>query len=161
MMKKIATLIIGALLISLVSPLAGFENDIFYRKILEPYGLKMKQLSLDGDYEQLIEFYDESVTLMAPMEPPHHGPAAIRRDLQELKKNRHRYHSIDGKVLNVWGCGEDIYERGTFSVSFSTKDQPKPQAIYGSYFTIWRRQEDGSYKIKFTMWNLDYNPWHD
>ncbi len=43
-------------------------------------------------------------------------------------------------------------------MSFSSKEKPQPEATYGSYFQIWEKQEDDSYKVAYLIWNLDYIP---
>ena len=51
-----------------------------------------------------------------------------------------------------------VFDIGTFGMSLISSDSPKPIAYYGSYFHTWQKQSDGSFKIKYTMSNLDFNP---
>jgi hypothetical protein len=43
-------------------------------------------------------------------------------------------------------------------MSYSYKGHPKPDALYGSYFTVWQKENDGSLKIKYLIWNLGFDP---
>ena len=43
-------------------------------------------------------------------------------------------------------CGDRIYQHGSYHESFVEKGE-KPGSADGRYFSIWDRQEDGSWKI--------------
>ena len=75
-----------------------------------------------------------------------------------MKKQGIHYQSISGNSIEMWECGEMVYDIGTYGMSLISKDSPKPVAYYGSYFNVWQKQLDGSYKIKYMMSNLDFNP---
>ena len=76
----------------------------------------------------------------------------------KTKKIGLKYHSFSGTPEDIWECEKFVYERGKFGMSVSSKDHPKPLAYHGSYFTIWQKENDGSLKIKYVIWNLDFNP---
>jgi len=77
---------------------------------------------------------------------------------EKNRKMEGQYHSFDGTAEDIWESGDKVYERGTFGVSLSYKDHPKPLAYYGSYFTIWQKASADSLKIKFVSWHLSFNP---
>ena len=130
-----------------------------WREIVESLGDKYGKMMLDSEWGELVECYDEEVVLMRPLSPPIVGLKAMKKELKELTQQGMKYHSLSGEVNEGWQCGDLIYERGTLAFSYSTKFQPKPEAYYGSYFTVWKKQKDSSFKIKCSIWNLDFNPW--
>lgn len=87
------------------------------------------------------------------------NPAAgIEEIFRILKKGRAEIQSINGTTQELWTCGELVYQRGTFGMSVKSKDRKRPDAFYGSFFQVWQKQPDGAFKIKMTIWNLDFNP---
>jgi hypothetical protein len=52
----------------------------------------------------------------------------------------------------------EIYEYGTFGIAVSSNETKHPYAFTGSYFTIWEKQSDASYLIKYIISNYDFNP---
>jgi hypothetical protein len=75
-----------------------------------------------------------------------------------LKEQGVEYQSISGNSTEMWECENMVYDIGTFGMSLVTKNSRKPVAYYGSYFHVWQKQSDGSYKLKYMMSNLDFNP---
>ena len=96
---------------------------------------------------------------MMPFYPVIKGKKELKRVFDKARQMGEKIHSMTGNSLDVWGCGDLIYERGTVGFSSSTNEAPHPMAHIGSFFTIWQKQDDGSYKVKYFIWNLDYNPW--
>lgn len=129
-----------------------------YLQIIEPYSKKMTESFLNQDFNAMLELHDKNVLLMQPFQPPIKGLAEFKKEISKAKEMMVKYHSLGGKIRNVWGCENKIYEEGTIAFSVSNKYDKKPQSYYGSYITIWQKQKDDDYKIVFSMWNLDYNP---
>ena len=152
------TLILLTCIFSLSTPLFALENDEHWRKILEPYNDKVYQALLDYDIETILSIFDENAIFMGPLKSPIEGKKALKKELWENKEKGVKYHSMTGNMLDIWGCGDFIYERGTIAFSVSADDMNHPMAYYGSYFTVWLKQNDGSYKIRYHIWNLDFNP---
>lgn len=125
---------------------------------LNKTGEKMVQATLDGDYLALIDFYSDDAVIMPDFKPPIRGKKALKDQFREDEKLGVEYHSFTGTVEKRWRRGDEIYERGSFGMAVSSRDSRRPTAFYGSYFQIWQKQKDGSFKISFTIWNLDFNP---
>lgn len=154
-MKKTALYLI----IFSMSTLFSIENENQWRSMLEPYSAKLTDLMMNNKFEETIDLYDENVVLIRPLMPPLRGKKALREELREMRRLGFHYHAIGGETEEIWGCNAQILERGTLSFSYSIQKQAKPQAFYGSFLTIWKQQKDGTYKIEYSIWNLDFNPW--
>lgn len=113
---------------------------------------------LSGNFEAMLPYYAEDIIVSPGLNPTVKGKAAVKEGYEKNRKDGVRYHSFSGTIEDMWESGDTIYERGTFGMSFSYKDHPKPIGYYGSYFTIWQREKDGSLKIKYVIWNLGFNP---
>lgn len=117
----------------------------------------MEQAVLDGDYPTIIKFYTEDMIIMPNFREPVRGKKALKALYGMEKEQGIKYQSFSSQVEKRWEADGDIYEYGSFGMSFSFNSVEKPVAYYGSYFQIWELV-DGSYKIKYSIWNLDHNP---
>lgn len=125
---------------------------------LEKIGGILHKAMLEQDYETMLKYYADDVIISADFHPITKGKAAVREAYEKNKKMEFKYHSFDGKQEDIWESGDKVYDRGTFGMSFSYKDHPKPLAYYGSYFTVWQKGNADSLKIKYFIWNLGFNP---
>lgn len=147
------------LIFCLILPLAAREDSDHYRAIIKPYAEEFSRLMQQNRFEELLDFYDKNITLIRPFSPPIKGRAAMRQEMKMLNDVGYRYHSLSGETIEVWGCDDQIFERATIAFSYSTDDEPTTKSYYGSNLAIWKKQADGSYKLYFSIWNLDFNPW--
>lgn len=118
----------------------------------------LNKAMLSGNFEAMLPYYAEDIIVSPGLNPTVKGKAAVKEGYEKNRKDGVKYHSFSGTTEEIWECEDRIYERGTFGMSFSYKDHPKPIGYYGSYFTIWQRDKDGSLKIKYVIWNLGFNP---
>jgi len=156
-MKKGIIILITCFFLS--GALFALDNDEHWRKLIELSNEEVYEALLSYDIETILSIFDEDATFMGPMEPATEGKKALKKKLLENREKGVKYHSMTGNILNVWGCEDYIYERGTIAFSLTAEGMSHPAAYYGSYFTVWLKQKDGSYKIKYHIWNLDFNPW--
>ena len=125
---------------------------------LELINQEMTEAIIDGEYEIILKHYADDVIVMPDFTPPLKGIKALEKQYEKDFRKGLKYHSFGGNVEVRWKIGNEIYERGSFGMSLSVKDSPKPLAYHGSYFQIWEITDDDECKIKFTIWNLDFNP---
>ena len=125
---------------------------------IEKINKVIEKAMLSGDFDSILPYYTDDIIISPPMKKSVKGIEAIKEIYQEDKRIGLKYHSFSGTVEKIWECSDNIYERGTFGNSLSSNDHPKPVAYYGSYFTIWQKEKDGSLKIKYLIYNLDFNP---
>jgi ketosteroid isomerase-like protein len=131
-------------------------NDLHH--IFDSIGDKINRAAVEGDFETVLSFYAEDIVLMPGFKPTLNGKKAVKQEMEKDREKGLKFHSISGTITEIWSCGDLVYDRGTFGLSVSTKASSRPYAYYGSYFQIWQKQPDGSYKIKLNIWNLDFNP---
>ena len=133
------------------------ENGGVKEKI-EKINKELEKLVLTGNYYDILPYYTDDIIICPDFQPEIKGKDAIKAIYDKNKKKELKHHSFSGTVAEIWECENLVYERGTFGMSISSKDHPKPLAYYGSYFTIWKKDDNGSLKIKYVIWNFDFNP---
>ena len=134
------------------------ENQSLREKI-DKINNEIEDLMLKGAYEDILPYYSNDIIIAPALQPSVAGINAIKELYREDKKIGLRHHSFSSNIEDLWECSDKVYERGTFGLSLSTKDHPKPVAYHGSYFTIWQKEKEDNFKIKYLIYNLDFNPY--
>ena len=147
------------LFLSLSSEDKGMENSVSQKveATLNKITDTMEQAALESDHPTILKYYTDDLIIMPNFREPVRGKNALKALYAMEKEQNMKYHSFSSQVEKRWEVDGDIYEYGSFGMSFSFNAVEKPFAYYGSYFQIWELVE-GSYKIKYAIWNLDHNP---
>jgi ketosteroid isomerase-like protein len=141
-----------------VSYFTIFAQGEEVKEVLESIGNELNQALLAGDYETILSHFTDDIIVFPVFDPPIKGKRAYREAVKKVKEQGIQYKSMSGSSTEMWECGNMVYDIGTFGLSLVTRDSPKPKAYYGSYFNVWQKQSNGSYKLKYMMSNLDFNP---
>ncbi len=161
-MKKPTTLglILGMIFYLFILPLILSAQAVLpdVEQNLKETGEKMIAATLAGDYLSLLDYHAKDVVIMPDFRPAISGKKALEAQYKEDMKMGLKHHSFTGTVEKRWQHGDEVFERGTFGMAVSSKKDKRPAAYYGSYFQIWQKQSDGTFKISFIIWNLDFNP---
>ena len=126
---------------------------------IEAINDKANRALIEGDNEELLSYYLEEVIYNPNYSPILRGKKILKKAMIESQKKwGTQFHSFNTIITDLWQCGDEVIEIGTYGLSASHKESPHPVAEIGKYVTIWQEQEDGSYKVKLTMWNTSSNP---
>jgi len=158
-MKRTICILCAALFVlSLFSFSQAQDLSAEKKQKLDEIGNLLDKAMIDGDYDLILEYYSDDVIIMPSFNPAIKGINGLKNAYEKNKRKGIKYHSFTGTVEKRWICGDQIFEIGTFGMALSSKETSQPKAYYGSYFQIWQEYEDGSFKIKYSIWNLDFNP---
>lgn len=98
-----------------------------------------------ADWDKFMQSYDAQAVVMAPNSAPLDTPAKIRGFLS----NYPTIERIDLTEVEIEGRIDFAYERGKYDLIAGG------MADHGSHSTLWRRQDDGSWRIYRDMWHSD------
>jgi ketosteroid isomerase-like protein len=104
------------------------------------------------DWVNLALYADDAV-MSPPNTPPKIGRAEIiewnkaMAALAPVKEYRH-------EPTEIIGSGDFAFVRGRYTIVSEPENAPANTST-GSYFEVWRRQRDGSWKIHRNTWNSD------
>lgn len=70
-----------------------------------------------------------------------------------------KYQSFSGAIEDLWACADKVYERGSWGMSYTTNRLKQPVAAYGSYFQMWTKHVEDSYRIQYLIFTLGSNPY--
>jgi ketosteroid isomerase-like protein len=125
---------------------------------LDALGQSLEDATVAGEYNTLLASYTEDIIISPAFRGAIRGRKAVAKIYKENRESGLRYHSIDAVTEKRWRSGNQIFDYGAFGMAISQSVSQKPDAYHGSYFQIWEIQSDGSFKLSYTIWNLDFNP---
>jgi len=89
---------------------------------------------------------------------PPNGTAVIgRQQIQKWMSDFPPFSELTIEPVDVDGRGDVAYDRGNYSMTITPADGT-PIHDRGKYVAIWRKQADGSWKMRWDMFNSDLAP---
>jgi len=146
------------LMMLICQPLLAADDLSELKEKIEATSNKIVKAVLAGDVEAEHTYYTDDYVSMPNYEPMTRGKEASKRSALEAKEAGYKFHSMDFTTLDVWTCGDLVYEIGTYGISLTIPGMGMPVADNGKYLTVWEKGQDGSLKIKIEIWNTDVNP---
>lgn len=105
------------------------------------------------DLEKCISFYAEDGERLATGSPVIRGTAALRNEWQKYLSSPGTFQWSTSKV-EVSSSGDLAYETGRFVLKTIDKNG-QPATTYGKYVCVWKRQNDGKWKVVADIDNPD------
>lgn len=107
-----------------------------------------------GNIDGYLAAYEDEAVWMPPQAEAIVGKAVAAQRLQGV---------LDEVSVETEGMVDEeivmspdwVLIRGRYLLTVTPKDGSGPQEAVGSSLTIWHRQEDGSFKIAYDIWNGD------
>jgi len=105
-----------------------------------------------ADWSAYVEaYYAPDAMVLAPGNPPAEGRDAI----VELMASTPPLANIKFAQLEVDGAGAWAWVRGTYAFDVTVPDRDEPMHDSGKYIEIWKRQDDGSWRVYRDIYNSD------
>ena len=153
MRKKIIFLLMFAgALVFLACQSKTIEDPAKLKEQVEEANAAYWGTMLAGDYDKLPSYYTDDAVLM-PHGNEKMGVDGMIKQQNEGKKMGIKVSSYTPTILDVWSCGEMVYEVGTYEMKASMAGASEPISDNGSYMCVWHKSDDGSLKRKYFIWN--------
>lgn len=155
----IFTLAFFIVLVCINNPLRAGNDMEKMKQQLEKINTEFAKANVDGDLEKMYSYYTDDAVFMPNYGPMVKGRTTMMQQEKEMRDKGFKVYSFNLKTLDLWGCDNLYYEVGTYSISLTLPGMDVPVADNGKYFSVWRKDSDGSLKMKYDIWNTDMNPW--
>lgn len=155
MKKWIPGLLLLLLISTLYAQLNISQEENRLRSLIEPLNERYIEAIMDDDLESFLSLYTDDAIVMPPFMSTINGKNALTVHWHNNMTRGKYIESVNVTTLDIWESGDLIYERGSYQITF-VKFENKPKAVFGSYFTVWVKQKDGTYKMKYDISNLDH-----
>lgn len=127
------------------------EMDITQvRKAIEEANLKFGDAVRQGDAAGLAALYTEDATILPPSSEMIQGSQGIEEFWNGIIQM-----GVKDAVLttvDVSGSGDLAYEIGKFALTIQAEEQ-EPIEQKGKYVVVWKKMEDGTWKLQVDIWN--------
>jgi ketosteroid isomerase-like protein len=132
------------------------EKKKKFQKINELHR-KDKEASIKGDFATLITLLTDDCVLLPPDSAPIAGKDAIQKYFDEQKELLSDIeiteYTHDFQEIKI--CGNWAYEWGYFSNKAKSAAEEDPIKSSGILFRILELQDDGTWKVARSIWNMD------
>jgi ketosteroid isomerase-like protein len=115
--------------------------------------------NMEGDAETLFSYYTDDAVSMPNYGPILKGKNSLIEQYNQTREAGLKVHSMSSFILDIYDCGDIVVETGTYGISLTLPDMKFPVSDTGKYMTLYKKQSDGSLRIKTEIWNTDTNPW--
>ncbi len=109
------------------------------------------------DLDLIVSFYAEDAVLLPAAEPTVIGREAIRSEWKHILAIPDFTNSSSLSKVEVSNSGDMAYSMGTYRSTMMGEDG-KPTVEPGKWLSVWKRQEDGSWRIVVDTYNTDVPP---
>jgi ketosteroid isomerase-like protein len=109
------------------------------------------------DVDKAVAFCDEQGSMLWPNAPKATGKSAIAKITASAFAIPGFQLEWHPEQVEVARSGELGYTTGTYTWTFKDASG-KPAFDKGKYLTVWKKQQDGSWKVLLDMFNTDMAP---
>ena len=109
-----------------------------------------------GDVDAVLAIHSGDSVRMPPNESTIVGKEGIRSWYQKAFDQSTLELEISQKEIQI--LGDWAFERGTYAVTFTPKEEGEPASENGKWVIISQKQPDGSWKRARAIWNSDNPP---
>jgi ketosteroid isomerase-like protein len=136
-------------------------NELEIKKKIEKITQSINKAVLENDYDTQLKYFTENAIIVPPLGPVANGKNAIKDGFERNIKENVVVHSFNATIEDLWVSDNRVYERGKWAMAQSTSRSKIPKAYYGSYFEIWKTQQDSSLLIDYMIYTLGFNPFEE
>jgi ketosteroid isomerase-like protein len=127
----------------------GAPDQAAIRKVVDDAAKMVTPSKTDyADYVKL--YYADDAAVLASNAPAAQGHAAIQAALQSFPP----MSDFKLEIVELDGRGDLAYVRGNYSMTMNPPGAPA-MADKGKYVEIWKKQADGSWKVRYDSFSSD------
>lgn len=152
MIRRTSALVVGLVLLGgCDSP--GVDVEAEEQRLME-LSREWSAVAAGDDVEALMSYWADDAVMMAPDQPPLRGKDAIRAFVSSAAE-------IPGFSVSWEPLEAHVSESGDMAYLIEQNQMTMPDSTgalmteYNKVVTVWRKQDDGSWKNVVDMWNSD------
>jgi ketosteroid isomerase-like protein len=125
------------------------------KQTIQQINAEFARASIEGNWDIVFSYYFDDVVVMPNFYEIIRGKENWRLLEDEATKKGRRITSASFATLDLWACGDLVYETGKYAMSMTLPGLSNPYSDQGKYLSIWQKQKNGSLKVKMLIWNTD------
>lgn len=144
-----------SMLLMYYAPAFAQDNLAKIKSTIQHINAEFARASVEGNWDVVFSYYLDDIVLMPNFYEIIRGKESWRLLQDEATKRGRRINSASFTTLDLWICGDLVYETGKYAMSTTLVGLTQPFSDQGKYLAIWQKQKDGSLKMKMEIWNTD------
>ncbi len=120
------------------------------RNVINEASSKWTEAFNQGDASGVVALYADDAVILPPNNTMIQGKEGIEKFWNGMMQMGVKDVSLT--TVNLDGSGNVVYEIGKYSLSIEAEGQEMMRDS-GKYIVVWKRHEDGSWKIHADIWN--------
>ena len=108
----------------------------------------------DGDVDSLLSFYEADALRVPPGEELNKGAREIIRVIREFNEENN-YVLIEIGEIEFRTTENMVVAYSTFVDHWASKSGGETMTRTGRWITVWRKQDNGSWRISMEIWNKE------
>ena len=149
---------VAVLLFAGLATAAAAESDKTLMQEVEAFGATFNEALLAGEVDTMLALYTEDAISLPNFGPRMDGIGAFKMHHDQMSEAGVKIQAFESDPTDVWECGNQVIEVGTFTIALEMPGMPGPIEDEGKYVTVYVRDAEGHLKIKLETWNTDQNP---
>ena len=157
-MRRFIFSAISVSLLALISFGSYAQSNEEMKSLVAQMNKEMIDLVKAGRYEAMGKFYDKDAVSLPNYRVMEKGYKLILNN--NLGRQKGGYKILDGSKTTVeLFVGEDMMaDLGTYTLTMTFPGLAEPKVDNGKYLNVWRKDDEGAWRIVAETWNADKNP---
>jgi ketosteroid isomerase-like protein len=127
------------------------------KKAVEDYNSAAIEAMTTNNYEKSLSYFADDATEMPPNEPAIKGKENIKAWMEKGAQSGVKATAVKFTSLEVVAAGNIGYEIGDYDMTFEIPSVGEVKDV-GKYIAIFKKQQDGSWKVYAETWNSNAPP---
>lgn len=157
-MKRLIFNAISVSLLAMISFGSYAQSNVEMKSLVAQMNQEMIELVKAGRYEAMGKFYDKDAVSLPNYRAMEKGYKLILNN--NLGRQKGGYKILDGSKTTVeLFVGEDMMaDLGTYTLTVTFPGLAEPKVDNGKYLNVWKKDDEGAWRIVAETWNADKNP---
>jgi ketosteroid isomerase-like protein len=157
-MKRLIINAIAFFILMLISSGSFAQSKDEMKSLVAKMNKEMMDLVKTGRYEAMGKYYDESAISLPNYRAMEKGYKLILSN--NLGRKQGGYQVLDGqKTTTELILGNNIMvDIGTYTLTLNFPGLTQPKVDNGKYLNVWKKDNEGAWKIVAETWNADKSP---
>ncbi len=158
-MKKYFVSLLVLVTVCFCSYTSAQDDNSELKQTLNAMNEKIAKAYMAHDNETMLAYYEDDAISLPSYAPMMVGKDAIKSGMEMEKNANYKITGFKLTNTNIITNGDLVCDIGTYEMTMEMENMDKPYVDNGKYLTVYKKQPDGSLKIKAEIWNSDINPW--
>jgi len=158
MKSYLSVLLLICLIFISAQTFAQDDMSMYKNRIAEMNDMYVKA-TMNNDINSIVGYYADDAISLQSYSPMLKGKDAIKKHAMEESQSGSKITAFNLNTTDVFGSGDLVYDIGTYTITYEMPQMKEPISDHGKYLTVYKKEPDGSLKVKAETWNSDVNPW--